>query len=601
MLALKSNIARIAMMGVMLFQINRFEATPVYGQPLSRSTRISELHLEGNQVFTSEQIRQILGWSEAINFDETRLSQQCQNLLHAYLASGRPFASIDSLIYRYSADSAKVQIRLFLSEGPTVRLDQLYWITPDSLMEANIRQKMVIRMGRRYSATEFQDDMETALSVLENSGYPFAMIALDSIQFQAQSEQSAALQLYLKMQPGPHVHIDEIRISGNTVTQNHVIIRELRLKPGQSFDQRRVDKIPARLTRLGFFRQIEKPDIILGENNRGILLIKVEEGNASKLDGLLGYNPGSGYAPGYFTGLIDLTLGNLLGTGRAIEAHWQKRDRKTQEFRFGYREPWILGYPLHAGLFFEQLIQDTSYIQRSWRFQQQLPLLENLTGFIGVGRTTVQPDSLGSLLWGIPASRTGTVSIGIDYDTRDDLVNPRSGLRYRTSYEYGRKKNHGSSDPGQILQLAPNTKNEKLHLDFEWNLPVMKYQVLSLAVYGRQSKSDEPLIPITDQFRFGGARTLRGYREEQFRGSRVTWSNFEYRYLLGKRSRAFLFFDSGYYWRKEAVGTIESAKIGYGFGLRIETGLGILGIDYGLGQGDGLMNGKVHVGLVNQF
>lgn len=601
MLVIKLDITKIAAIVVLLLSGHRFSITPIWAQPLSRGTQISALQLAGNQAFTDAQITEILGWSRGANFDENRLIPLCQNLLQTYLADGYPFAAIDSVIYRYSADSGQVHLSLFISEGPKVRLDKLHWTAADAAIVSKIRQKMVTRPGQPFSSAHLQDDMESALSVLENSGYPYAMIALDTIRIQNRTDHTSALQLSLTAQPGPLVRIDEIRIFGNTATRHRVIIRELRLKYGESFDQRRIEKIPGRLMRLGFFRQVEKPNIILGDNNRGILQIKVEEGNASKLDGLLGYNPGSDLSPGYFTGLLDLTLGNLLGTGRSLAAHWQKRDRNTQEFSFGYREPWILGYPVHAGAAFEQLIQDTSYIQRSWRFQSELPLLENLTGFLGIRRTTVQPDSLGSILWGIPASRTLAVSIGIDYDTRDDRINPRTGLRYHTNYEFGRKKNLGVTEQIQDFALRPNTNNEKLALDFEWNIPVLKYQVLSLALHGRQSKSNEQVIPITDQFRFGGARTLRGYREEQFRGSRVTWSNIEYRYLLGKRSRAFIFLDSGYYWRKEAANSTEGAKVGYGFGLRIETGLGILGVDYGLGQGDGLMNGKVHVGLVNQF
>ena len=109
-------------------------------------------------------------------------------------------------------------------------------------------------------------------------------------------------------------------------------------------------------------------------------------------------------------------------------------------------------------------------------------------------------------------------------------------------------------------------------------------------------------MPITDQFRFGGARTLRGYRENQFNGSKVAWANLEYRYLLARRSRVFVFLDSGYYWRRLDSGeSVEGYKLGYGFGLRIETGLGIISVDYGLGEGDGILAGKVHVGLINQF
>ena len=49
------------------------------------------------------------------------------------------------------------------------------------------------------------------------------------------------------------------------------------------------------------------------------------------------------------------------------------------------------------------------------------------------------------------------------------------------------------------------------------------------------------------------------------------------------------------------TGRIDGTKIGYGFGIRIETRLGLFGVDYGLGAGDSLLRGKVHVGLVNWF
>jgi outer membrane protein insertion porin family len=135
--------------------------------------------------------------------------------------------------------------------------------------------------------------------------------------------------------------------------------------------------------------------------------------------------------------------------------------------------------------------------------------------------------------------------------------------------------------------------------------------VLSIALHGRLVTSSEQVVPLPDQFRLGGATTLRGYREEQFRGSRVAWSNIEYRYLLSRRSRAFLFFDFGYYYRIERSPSenetepqflkIEEFKPAWGLGVRVDTPLGIVGVDYGLGEGDALTNGKVHVSLVNSF
>ena len=73
-------------------------------------------------------------------------------------------------------------------------------------------------------------------------------------------------------------------------------------------------------------------------------------------------------------------------------------------------------------------------------------------------------------------------------------------------------------------------------------------------------------------------------------------------YLLAPRYRVFLFFDGGYFYQKDRdLKVIEDYKFGYGFGLRIETRLGVIGIDYGLGEGRGLTSGLVHVGLTNKF
>jgi outer membrane protein insertion porin family len=75
--------------------------------------------------------------------------------------------------------------------------------------------------------------------------------------------------------------------------------------------------------------------------------------------------------------------------------------------------------------------------------------------------------------------------------------------------------------------------------------------------------------------------------------------------LLSRRSFAFLFFDSGYFLRNEDeirnIPESSSFKIGYGFGLNIETGLGVLSVSFALAKGDSFGEGKIHFGIVNEF
>jgi outer membrane protein insertion porin family len=109
----------------------------------------------------------------------------------------------------------------------------------------------------------------------------------------------------------------------------------------------------------------------------------------------------------------------------------------------------------------------------------------------------------------------------------------------------------------------------------------------------------------SDLFRLGGTNSLRGYRENQFLGSRVLWSNLEYRLLLTRRTFAFVFYDTGYYQRMEEPEKLiekqEAFNMGYGLGLNVETGIGVLAVSFALAKGDSFSEGKIHFGLINEF
>ena len=87
-----------------------------------------------------------------------------------------------------------------------------------------------------------------------------------------------------------------------------------------------------------------------------------------------------------------------------------------------------------------------------------LPLSESLTAFANGSFSTIHPDSIGSTVFGIPRSRTWNLAAGIDYDTRDDRLNPRRGIRYTTSLHAGIKKNLG---PAEIV--------DRLGVTIDWD------------------------------------------------------------------------------------------------------------------------------------
>ena len=140
-------------------------------------------------------------------------------------------------------------------------------------------------------------------------------------------------------------------------------------------------------------------------------------------------------------------------------------------------------------------------------------------------------------------------------------------------------------------------------MDVEFYLSFLKRQSLLLRGFAGEVRSDK--LEDADFFRIGGNKYIRGYRSEQFLASRLAAGTFEPRYLVSRKSFLFGFYDFGYYFKPEdfanSITEQSGFLFGYGFGIRLESQLGIIGVSYGLGKGDSFLDGKITFGLINNF
>jgi len=79
--------------------------------------------------------------------------------------------------------------------------------------------------------------------------------------------------------------------------------------------------------------------------------------------------------------------------------------------------------------------------------------------------------------------------------------------------------------------------------DLSYYLSPFHRQVIATELHLRDFSSEN--IDVSDLFRLGGATTLRGYQEGQFLGSRILWTNLEYRFLVTPVSFFYAFLDFG--------------------------------------------------------
>ena len=514
-----------------------------------------------------------------------------------YAAEGYPMARVDSLAFRPTSDTSQVDLCLWVSEGRPAHVAAILFEGMKALNESEVRATWETALGQKFVPAALEHDIGALLNAYERMGYAFAKVSLGDISFKEEKDSLGVL-ITLVVEEGTLTRIHHLRVDGNTSTRSGIILREARIADGEVFRGDQPEKIRQRLQRTQLFSAVSLPELYVLDDGTAGLSVKVTEGNPNRFDGVIGYMPPSGPNDGYVTGMVDVQFRNILGTARRFAARWYRENQSSQEINLQYHEPWVASLPVNAGVEFFQRKQDSTYIRSTFRFAADLMATDELSVGLVLSTEQVTPtEGFGQRM--VSENRVTDIGVAISYDSRDDPVTPTSGFNYRTEYMTGLKRIQSS-----WLQGGGNrSTTQKLTFDFEYVTSPFVRQVVSASLHAKDFSSGA--VEASDLFRLGGANTLRGYREGQFLGSRIAWTNLEYRFLAGQRSYFFGFVDGGYVLTPDRpeVGLIrqELKKIGYGVGIRLDTPLGLIGVSLAFGEGDTFSTSKLHIRLANEF
>ncbi len=565
---------------------------------LTYSQSINTIKVSGNSIFSDNEylswIKLNRGSKIFENIEDSIKSRISMNL------STNGYYNSETIVNLLPIDTLQINIEINVNEGlPTIiKKIEFNHSKTDSLL---LISRLNLLINNIFNKTNLETNLNEILTELENNGFPFASIKIESVYFYTDTLKNQFVDLYLNIDKGNKSKIDRIEVYGNTKTNQKVITRAIGIRSGEKYDQRKIDQVAKRLNRLRFFETVTDPTFYLNSKDEGILKINITEKETNNFDGIIGYVPASTEREkGYLTGYINIGLRNILGTGRNAAIRWQQENRLTQELELRYLEPWIFNFPfnIEVGLF--QRKQDSTYIQRTFEGKLEYLFTEEISASFIINSGTTIPSERNIKVFTVFNSSSLTTGVNLKIDTRDDFYSPTSGLVLNNSYKYTTKKIIGPDE-----YITQNTKTEsgfqRLELDFNYFFQLFNGQIAALGVHARELRGSD--FELSDLYLLGGSSSLRGYREKQFQGNRILWSNLEYRYLLTRRSFAFLFFDSGYYLRNENanIPEISGFKIGYGLGMNFETALGVLSVSFALAKGDSFSDGKIHFGIINEF
>jgi outer membrane protein insertion porin family len=566
--------------------------------------RVEEIEINSSRIFSDTEIKSWAGLNVGQNYFPGIIDTSLTRISTALSYNGYFNPSFEESGVEFSTDSQTVTIKLNIDEGePTVIRDVIFSATDSSFLDYYNSAFNYLK-EEIFNLYEIENIISDILAELENDGFPFASVEIQSVYLYEDSTNDSQLaDIYLLLDVAKKSTIDKIEVTGNTSTKDYVIVRELRIEPGEVYSQEKVENLPNRLNKLRFFDPVPAPNFYLNSENYGVLQIKVTERNTNNFDGVIGYTPPQNdNESGYVTGLVNITLRNIFGTGRAATISWQKLTPVSQELQLKYLEPWLFGYPfnLNADLF--QRIQDSSYVQRIIGGGIEYLATEDFSATAFISAEQVIPSVREVPVFTAYNSSSLTTGVGLKIDLRDDPVATLSGFIFETSYSYSRKTIDG---PAEYITESTETEInlQRLAAGFGAFFEIFPRNVLALKVNGRELSG--PFFEQSDLWRFGGIKTVRGYRDDQFLASRCAWTNLEYRLMLSIRTYTFLFFDSGYY-RLDPIPEIgiqqgENFIFGYGIGIALDTAIGTLGVSFAFADGDTFSEGKIHFGIINEF
>ena len=565
---------------------------------------INNTEVNGSTLLSDSEIINLSGAFKGNQFytgflDSAKLRISGELVLKGYLNS-----TFEGSSFTVSEDSQKVDLVINIYEGTPTFVNKVFLTSSDSSDLSEINSVFSYLEGEVFNKFEIESNISELLTRLENNGFPFASFTISSVHlYDDTTSDEHFADLYLLLEKGDQSSIDRIEIEGNTSTKNYVIIRELRIETGEGYSQEKVDDLPKRLNKLRFFEPVAVPGFYLDSENNGVLLINVKEKNTNNFDGIVGYIPAStDDEKGYVTGLVNVTLRNIFGTGRAAAVRWQKLDRHSQELELKYLEPWLFSYPFNLNAELFQRIQDTTYVKRKIGGSLEYLATEDISAAAFAFSEEIIPTEREEQVFTVYNSSALTTGLSLKIDIRDDPLSPTSGFLFITSYSFSRKKING---PAEFIppDLETSINLQRLTASFSGFYELFRRNVIAITVSGRELKG--AFFEDSDLWRLGGTRSVRGYREDQFLGSLTAWANLEYRLLITRRSYVFLFFDSGYYFREaepeRGIAGAEDYIYGYGVGLTVETGIGLLGVSFALAQEETFSEGKFHFGILNEF
>lgn len=412
--------------------------------------------------------------------------------------------------------------------------------------------------------------------------------------------------------------VEDFTIVGNDKTKDKVILREMKLKKGKPFNKFLASRSMERLYNTGYFEDVNMK-LLPGKENKHNVIIEIDV--IEQKTGIV--TVGAGYSDSDGTvGIVELGDTNFRGTGDKVNFHWEfggAGDGKN--YTISYTRPWINsnGDSLGASIFNRIYTYDdydakgheiAEYDKRrkGWNLTWGHVSDDYRTNYFNFDSTKESYDDHDGFEWGGTAEDKGhTAKDRSDEWYRAIMDNFGTTNSFTFTHVFDNRDNYFNANKGRRISFTAQWGGHGLGGDYDFYKFTAEGRfykglgnghILALRLMGGYIDGD---VSYGNLFDLGGSNTLRGYEDDQFKGKKMYAATLEYRFPIAKKVQGVLFTDAGSAWGLDR-GKIpwydddDSLNWSVGVGLRLQTPIGPIRLDYGHGD-----QNKFHFSFGTQF
>ena len=317
-----------------------------------KSAEIKKINIIGNEIYTNEELIDGFELSEGSFFSflsndnqysREKLKGDIETLESFYRDRGYLKFSIESSQISLSRDKKSIFITFNVNEGQKYKINDVDVVGEVPFEEVIYKDILEGLKNTTYSQAQITSIEDFFTNVLGNRGYAFAEVAGNP----EINEDTNEVKLIFSIQPGNRTYTRKILFTGNDITQDHVLRREMRQFEGAWTSDNSIEAGKVRLERLGYFKEVNVETIpVPGTDDQIDIVYSVEEETTGSVGGNIGYSD-FGLMLGF-----NLQEQNFLGSGNTVGIGINK-NVYSEMYNISYMNPYAtrdgvsLGYNVY--------------------------------------------------------------------------------------------------------------------------------------------------------------------------------------------------------------------------------------------------------------